>query len=181
MPRKRGKKIELRPWCWYCEREFEDEKVLIQHQKARHFKCHICSKRLNTANGMVIHVAQVHKENVRHVPNALAGRESTDVEIYGSSGIPDDDRRDYEQRKQEPNAKRMRSEGSEGGGAQVDADQLKWQLEQHRMAKQQQQQKPEYAPYAYMQQPGFAPPQFRYPPPMYPPRPPAPMFPHSQA
>ncbi|KAJ2834511.1 hypothetical protein J3B01_003962 [Coemansia erecta] len=154
MGRKRSKKIDLKPWCWYCEREFEDEKVLIQHQKARHFKCHLCSKRLNTANGMVIHVAQVHKETVRVVPNAMRGRETTEVDIFGSLGVPEADKADYEMRKRgvvEPEQKRAR----QGEGGQVDADQLKWQLEQHRLAMQQQQ----YAPPGAVRPPfGHAPP-----------------------
>ncbi|KAJ1843872.1 hypothetical protein LPJ70_003201, partial [Coemansia sp. RSA 2708] len=141
MVRKKNKKPSLRPWCWYCEREFENEKVLVQHQKARHFKCNICSKRLNTASGMVIHVAQVHKENVRHVPNALPGRDTPDIEIFGSTGIPEDDVADYEHRKHEklgePVVKRARSEApGPSAQPQVDADQLRWQLEQHRMAMQ---------------------------------------------
>lgn len=48
----------------YCDREFEDEKVLTNHQKAKHFKCHICSKKMNTAGGLVVHVSQVHKETI---------------------------------------------------------------------------------------------------------------------
>ena len=52
-------------WCFYCERQFDDEKVLIQHQKAKHFKCHICSKKLSTAGGLVVHVMQVHKESIK--------------------------------------------------------------------------------------------------------------------
>lgn len=43
----------------YCNREFEDEKILIQHQKAKHFKCHICHKKLYTGPGLQIHCAQV--------------------------------------------------------------------------------------------------------------------------
>lgn len=39
---------------------------------------------------MSIHVLQVHKETVNKVPNAKAGRESTEVEIYGMQGIPPD-------------------------------------------------------------------------------------------
>ncbi|KAI6866508.1 hypothetical protein KC318_g19731, partial [Hortaea werneckii] len=38
-----------RPWCYYCERDFDDLKILIQHQKAKHFKCERCGRRLNTA------------------------------------------------------------------------------------------------------------------------------------
>jgi hypothetical protein len=58
------KKKTLKVWCFYCEREFEDEKILIQHQKAKHFKCHVCHKKLSSASGMLIHVLQVHKESV---------------------------------------------------------------------------------------------------------------------
>ena len=46
----------------YCNREFEDEKILIQHQKAKHFKCHICHKKLYTGPGLQIHCAQVRWE-----------------------------------------------------------------------------------------------------------------------
>lgn len=52
------------PWCWYCDREFEDDKILIQHQKAKHFKCNNCHKKLNSASGLIIHIAQVHKETI---------------------------------------------------------------------------------------------------------------------
>ncbi|KAH7335635.1 hypothetical protein B0J17DRAFT_49888, partial [Rhizoctonia solani] len=58
---KKKNKFVLRPWCWYCEREFEDEKVLMQHQKAKHFKCGHCPRRLNTAGGLAVHIQQVHK------------------------------------------------------------------------------------------------------------------------
>ena len=40
-----------RPWCYYCERDFDDLKILINHQKAKHFKCERCGRRLNTAGG----------------------------------------------------------------------------------------------------------------------------------
>jgi hypothetical protein len=33
------------------ERDFEDLKLLISHQKAKHFKCDRCGRRLNTAGG----------------------------------------------------------------------------------------------------------------------------------
>ncbi|KIK23412.1 hypothetical protein PISMIDRAFT_100462, partial [Pisolithus microcarpus 441] len=47
--------------CWYCEREFEGDKVLMQHQKAKHFKCGMRPHRLNTANGLAVHIQQVHE------------------------------------------------------------------------------------------------------------------------
>ncbi|KAG5516121.1 hypothetical protein RHGRI_036987 [Rhododendron griersonianum] len=88
---KKKKRAALKEvWCYYCDREFDDEKILVQHQKAKHFKCHVCHKKLSTAGGMVIHVLQVHKESVPKVPNAKPGRESTDIEIYGMQGIPPD-------------------------------------------------------------------------------------------
>jgi len=43
-----------RAWCYYCERDFEDLKLLISHQKAKHFKCETCGRRLNTAGGTSI-------------------------------------------------------------------------------------------------------------------------------
>ncbi|XAR52395.1 hypothetical protein NMG60_11020465 [Bertholletia excelsa] len=87
---KKKKRASTKVWCYYCDREFDDEKILVQHQKAKHFKCHVCHKKLSTAGGMVIHVLQVHKETVTKVPNAKPGRESTDIEIYGMQGIPPD-------------------------------------------------------------------------------------------
>ncbi|KAJ0390621.1 hypothetical protein P43SY_011196 [Pythium insidiosum] len=81
---------QRRIFCYYCDRNFDDEKILIQHQKARHFKCHICHKKLSTASGMVIHMMQVHKETCTTVPNAKPGRESVDIEIYGMEGVPDE-------------------------------------------------------------------------------------------
>ncbi|KAI6005500.1 hypothetical protein EDD15DRAFT_2116219, partial [Pisolithus albus] len=50
----------LHPWCWYCKREFEDEKAHHSSphatSKAKHFKCGgICPRRLNTAGGLAVH------------------------------------------------------------------------------------------------------------------------------
>eukprot|EP00257_Ricinus_communis_P020890 XP_015580248.1 protein SUPPRESSOR OF FRI 4 isoform X2 [Ricinus communis] len=87
---KKKKRVASKVWCYYCDREFDDEKILVQHQKAKHFKCHVCHKKLSTAGGMAIHVLQVHKESITKVPNAKPGRESTDIEIYGMQGIPPD-------------------------------------------------------------------------------------------
>ena len=58
--KKRGhpdvEEILARPWCYYCERDFDDLKILINHQKAKHFKCERCGRRLNTAGG----IAKLH-------------------------------------------------------------------------------------------------------------------------
>jgi len=53
----------------YCERTFDDEKILIQHQRAKHFRCPHCQKKLTTANGMAVHVSQVHKETIERYSN----------------------------------------------------------------------------------------------------------------
>ncbi|XP_072319977.1 BUB3-interacting and GLEBS motif-containing protein ZNF207b isoform X1 [Eucyclogobius newberryi] len=101
----RKKKKQMKPWCWYCNRDFDDEKILIQHQKAKHFKCHICHKKLYTGPGLAIHCMQVHKETIDSVPNAIPGRTDIELEIYGMEGIPEKDmqerRRTLEQKSQE--------------------------------------------------------------------------------
>lgn len=54
--KKRGhpdiEEVLARPWCYYCERDFDDLKILISHQKAKHYKCDRCGRRLNTAGGL---------------------------------------------------------------------------------------------------------------------------------
>ncbi|XP_031569816.1 BUB3-interacting and GLEBS motif-containing protein ZNF207-like [Actinia tenebrosa] len=96
----RKKKKSMKPWCWYCNRDFDDEKILIQHQKAKHFKCMICHKKLYTGPGLAIHCMQVHKENVPSIPNSLPNRGDPEVEIYGMEGIPDKDVKERQQQRQ---------------------------------------------------------------------------------
>lgn len=79
-----------RPWCYYCEKDVDDYKQLVDHQKAKHFQCHVgtCHRRLNTAGGLKVHMAQVHKEELTEVPNALPERKGLHIEIFGLEGIP---------------------------------------------------------------------------------------------
>ncbi|XP_077289902.1 bub3 interacting GLEBS and Zinc finger domain protein isoform X3 [Arctopsyche grandis] len=95
----RKKKKASKPWCWYCNREFDDEKILIQHQKAKHFKCHICHKKLYTGPGLSIHCMQVHKEAIDKVPNSLSNRSNIEIEIYGMEGIPPEDVKEHEKQR----------------------------------------------------------------------------------
>lgn len=95
----RKKKKTTKPWCWYCNREFEDEKILLQHQKAKHFKCHICHKKLFTGPGLQIHCMQVHKENIEKVPNSIKGRDNITLEICGMDNIPEEDLIEHEKQK----------------------------------------------------------------------------------
>lgn len=75
----------------YCNREFQDEKILTQHQKARHFKCHICHRKLFSGPGLVTHCLQVHKETIARIPFALPGRDSIQIDIFGMRGVPPED------------------------------------------------------------------------------------------
>ncbi|EDW28739.1 GL18782 [Drosophila persimilis] len=69
----RKKKKASKPWCWYCNREFDDEKILVQHQKAKHFKCHICHKKLYTGPGFVHPlVCKCIRRRTTRFPNSFA-------------------------------------------------------------------------------------------------------------
>ncbi|KEI38849.1 uncharacterized protein L969DRAFT_50101, partial [Mixia osmundae IAM 14324] len=79
-------------------------KVLLQHQKARHFKCSHCPRRLNTAGGLAVHIDQVHKlptDKSALITNALPGRDTFDVEIYGMVGVPAADLEAWKRRRAE--------------------------------------------------------------------------------
>ncbi|GAA5821502.1 hypothetical protein JCM10212_001492 [Sporobolomyces blumeae] len=84
----KSQKLAALAWCWYCDRTFEDQRVLLSHQKAKHFRCPMCPRRLNTAGGLGVHLDQVHKVGTDKIENALPGRESFDIEIYGMEGVP---------------------------------------------------------------------------------------------
>ncbi|GAB1527413.1 hypothetical protein RhiTH_011397 [Rhizoctonia solani] len=79
----------------------ENEIVLMQHQKAKHFKCGHCPRRLNTAGGLAVHIQQVHKLDPEKIENALPGRDGYEVEIFGMEGIPAPDMAAYKRRKEE--------------------------------------------------------------------------------
>lgn len=87
--KKKKREEETVTFCYYCDRIFSDETTLIQHQKARHYKCSTCHKKLNTIQGLAIHCSQVHKINVEAVPNAMPGRDSVSIEIFGMAGVPE--------------------------------------------------------------------------------------------
>ncbi|PSR77482.1 hypothetical protein PHLCEN_2v7913 [Hermanssonia centrifuga] len=113
----------------------------MQHQKAKHFKCNLCPRRLNTAGGLAVHIQQVHKlepENLPRIDNALPGRDGYEVEIFGMEGIPAPDVADYKRRKEielglnpgsisQPPAKRPKVENRA-----ISEDELKAQLEAHK-------------------------------------------------
>ena len=46
--------------------------VVMQHQKAKHFKHGMCPRRLDTAGGLAVHIQQVHKlEPEKYVPTQV--------------------------------------------------------------------------------------------------------------
>ncbi|CRG90246.1 Zinc finger protein 207 [Talaromyces islandicus] len=113
-----------RPWCYYCERDFDDLKILISHQKAKHFKCERCGRRLNTAGGLSVHMSQVHKEQLSAVDNALPNRSSLEIEIFGMEGVPEDIVQAHNQRVvtqfQQAEAERRAATGNPPPGAAKD-------------------------------------------------------------
>jgi DNA-directed RNA polymerase subunit RPC12/RpoP len=111
--KKKKSKEEEKPWCFYCDRTFDNEPTLVQHQKNKHYKCPECNRKLNTAQGLSVHAYQVHKLTITRfvgsadavfvslisvvttnfsplhsVPGAKPGRESMDREIFGTCGLP---------------------------------------------------------------------------------------------
>ena len=88
MGRKKRTVVVLKPFCYYCDKEFNNEIILHQHQKARHFNCKICGKRFSTAPALDTHMFQVHKEKLKSVPNAKSGRDTFDISVYGMDGVP---------------------------------------------------------------------------------------------
>ncbi|GMK55105.1 hypothetical protein CspeluHIS016_0201610 [Cutaneotrichosporon spelunceum] len=99
--KKRTQVFVLKPWCWYCEREFEDDKVLLQHQKSKHFKCQLCPRKLNTAGGLMVHSQQVHKSEPEPLTNTLPGRDGYDIEIFGMEGVPTNALAEWKARKEQ--------------------------------------------------------------------------------
>ena len=60
MGRKKKQTEKQYIWCYYCNREFEDESTLDSHQVARHFKCEKCGRKLGTFSGLLAHTKTNH-------------------------------------------------------------------------------------------------------------------------
>jgi len=85
----KAKGFQLRPFCYYCDREFDDESTLVQHQRAKHFKCEVCHKKLTTARSLRTHSVQVHKLDLKIVPHAKPERSGIDPDIVGMTWVPE--------------------------------------------------------------------------------------------
>ncbi|KAI9279743.1 hypothetical protein BY458DRAFT_501489 [Sporodiniella umbellata] len=129
---KKRKTKQARPWCWYCEKDFEDDKVLVTHQRAKHFKCEVCNKKLTTAGGMVVHAQQVHKLDIFKVPNALSGRDSLEIEIFGMEGIPEEDIIAHELKVAGLNNNKKSKTGGTGQYSELTLEDIQQQMAAHK-------------------------------------------------
>jgi hypothetical protein len=89
MGRKR-KKVELKPFCFFCDRTFIDENSLITHQKLIHFKCpeRNCGKKLLSIQSLIQHSLTVHQRPVTSIEGARSDRNTTQYNIVGMQGVP---------------------------------------------------------------------------------------------
>jgi len=81
--------------CYYCNTYSKDESSLIQHQAAKHFTCPFCTRNAFGRNclslaGLMTHVKRSHHKDLKAVPGAIEGRDSTDISVYGMSGVPEE-------------------------------------------------------------------------------------------
>ena len=72
MGRKSKKGETITPWCYYCEQEFTNDNDLILHQKARHFKCSECGKKMATIVALKVHLSDVRCPSLPLPPGARA-------------------------------------------------------------------------------------------------------------
>ena len=92
--KKKAQEAYQKPWCYYCDREFDGEGILVQHQKAKHFTCQVqrCKKRCSTSTSLAGHAWHVHQTTLTEVPNAIEGRNDLPKngghEVIGMMGIP---------------------------------------------------------------------------------------------
>ena len=90
MGRKKREEVTPKPFCYYCDKEFETVHILLKHQKNRHFACSNCRKKFSKASSIVTHCMTKHHITLSKVANAKKGREALSMSIYGMVGVPDD-------------------------------------------------------------------------------------------
>lgn len=85
---------ELKPFCYYCDRTFNDEIVLLQHQRGKHFHCPECDHnairgKCESIQGLIVHTLKIHGKTLSRVPNAMQGRDNPSSNVFGMDGIPE--------------------------------------------------------------------------------------------
>lgn len=88
-----------RIFCYYCDRTFQNEQELLMHQREKHLRCPSCNKRMLSVPSLMIHASQMHNLTLSAVPNAVPGRDATDIDVLGMKGIPDEYYRKLEGRR----------------------------------------------------------------------------------
>lgn len=91
MGRKKRDLSYVKPFCFFCDKTFDNEIVLHQHQKSKHFTCpeQGCRKKFPTTLNLCTHVTKGHRGGtLLKVPNAIEGRDSVDNNIFGMTGVP---------------------------------------------------------------------------------------------
>lgn len=61
---KKKKKEQSKPWCYFCNRVFDEQSQLITHQLNKHFKCATCNKKLSNSKSLAVHSYQVHRVSI---------------------------------------------------------------------------------------------------------------------
>jgi len=123
--------FELRPFCYYCDREFDTVKTLIQHQRTKHLACSECGLKFDTVTGLRVHMLNAYKKTMKEVPGAIPGRENPDIVVHGMEGVPKAimeektkkalaERAEKEKARADARAERPESKGE--SGAKADAD-----------------------------------------------------------
>lgn len=88
-----------KPFCYFCDRDFENEDMLVRHQLGKHFSCPECAVGSNRGrcegiHGLVGHMMKVHRRECKEVPNSIPGRGDLqtclDLNIFGMSGVPEE-------------------------------------------------------------------------------------------
>mmetsp|Transcript_13033 Transcript_13033/g.19664 ORF Transcript_13033/g.19664 Transcript_13033/m.19664 type:complete len:211 (-) Transcript_13033:120-752(-) len=77
-----------RHWCYFCEKSYDSEEILTKHQREKHYSCPHCSKKLTATRALLMHGLRVHNHNITSIPNAIEGRDSTRIELFGMRGAP---------------------------------------------------------------------------------------------
>lgn len=80
--------FELKPFCYYCDREFDTVKTLITHQRTKHFNCAECGLKFDTVTGLRVHMLNAYKKTMKEVPGSIPGRENPDIVVHGMEGLP---------------------------------------------------------------------------------------------
>lgn len=99
--------FELKPFCYYCDREFDTVKTLIQHQRTKHLACSECGLKFDTVTGLRVHMLNAYKKTMKEVPGAIPGRANPDIVVHGMEGVP---KSIVEEKTKQANAERAEKE-----------------------------------------------------------------------